>query len=154
MTSRDLGSSRRIQIAQPLDINAFLCWLDACEKYRRTVVYAMRCEAVGTTSLTSCSTKPRSCSLRYAHESLRTNYVSRLSIFYERDLGILSAWKDTLRTGNPVRSDLDSQYMALTREWEAGVAVKQAPALPNNLLRKSSPTCALVCAVAPAHWRE
>lgn len=43
-------------------------------------------------------------------------------IFYERDLGILSAWKDTLRTCNPVCSDLGIGLY--TR-----VAVRQAPAL-------------------------
>ena len=137
LTSRESSPSRRIQTAQPSDVIAFLCWLDTCGKRRRTAVHAMHCEAVGTSSLTGCSTPPGSCNLRYAHESLRTNYVSKLSTFYESDLGVTSAWSDTLRTGNPVRSDLVSQYMAFTREEQkkAGVAVKQAPALLNGHLR-------------------
>ena len=51
-------------------------------------------------------------------------------MFYVRDLGITSAWNDTLRVGNPVRSDLVVQYMTFIREEQkkAGVLVKQAPA--------------------------
>ena len=47
-------------------------------------------------------------------------------MFYERNLGITSAWNDTLRVGNPVRSDLVAQYMTFIREEqkEAGVLVK------------------------------
>ena len=80
----------------------------------------MHCKAVGTAY-----------DRRYAYDSLRTNYVSKLSMFYERDLGITSAWNDTLRVGNPVRSDPVVQYMTFTREEQkkAGVLVKQAPAL-------------------------
>ena len=33
----------------------------------------------------NCSTTPGSCNRRYAYDSLRTNYVSKLSMFYERD---------------------------------------------------------------------
>ena len=67
----------------------------------------------------------------FAHESLRTNYVSKLAAAYERDLGVAPAWCDQLRVGNPVRSDLVTQYMAFTRseQKKAGVRVKQAPAL-------------------------
>ena len=96
----------------------------------------MHCEAVGTASLASCSTTPGSNNRRYAYDSLRTNYVSKLSIFYERDLGITSAWNDTLRVGNPVRSDLVVQYMTFTREQKnAGVLVKQVLALLDSHLK-------------------
>ena len=54
----------------------------------------------------NCSTTPGSCNRRYAYDSLRTNYVSKLSMFYERDPDITSAWKYTQRVSNPVRSDL------------------------------------------------
>ena len=82
----------------------------------------MRCEAVGKAALAGCSTTPGSCNMRYAYVSFRTNYVSKLSMFNERDLGITSAWDDTLRVGNPVRSDLVVQYMTFTREKQkAGV---------------------------------
>ena len=60
-------------------------------------------------------------------------------MFYERDLGITSAWNDNLRVlGNPVRSDLVVQYMAFTREEQnkAGVLVKQAPALLDSHLKE------------------
>ena len=52
-------------------------------------------------------------------------------MFYERDLGITSARNDTLRIGNPVRSDLIVQYITFTRKEQkkAEVLVKQAPAL-------------------------
>ena len=137
LTSRDSSSSRRIQTAQPSDVIAFLCWLDTCGKRRRTAVHAMHCEAVGTILLNGCSTPPGSCNLRYAHDSLRSNYVSKLSTSYECEIGVTSAWSDTLRTDNPVRSNLVSQYMAFTREEQekAGVIVKQVPALLNSHLR-------------------
>ena len=55
---------------------------------------------------------------------------------YERDLGITTDWSDALRTGNPIRSDLVTQYMTFTREEQkqSGVAAMQAPAvLPSPL---------------------
>ena len=47
---------------------------------------------------------------------------------YERDLGVTNDWNGT---GNPVRSDLVTQYKAFVREEQkkAGVEVSQAPAL-------------------------
>ena len=78
------------------------------------------------TELSGCSTQPRECAKRYAQDSLRTNYVSKLAVAYERDLGITTDWSDALRIGNPIRSDLVTQYMMFTREEQkkAGVAVK------------------------------
>lgn len=57
--------------------------------------------------------------------------------FNERELGIPSGWIGTLRIGNPVHSDLVSQYMTITQEEQkkAGVEVKQAPALLNSHLK-------------------
>ena len=66
----------------------------------------MHCEAVDTASLTGCYTTPGSYNMRYPYESLRTNYVSKLSMLFKRDLGITSAWNDTLRVEDPVRSEL------------------------------------------------
>ena len=58
-------------------------------------------------------------------------------MFYESDLGIISAGNDTLRVDNPVRSDLVVQYMTFTREQKkAGVLVKQAPALLESHLKE------------------
>ena len=128
--------------AQPRDIVHFLCWLDSCSNRRRTVVHAMHCTQVGTADLSGCSTQPGECEKRYAHDSLRTNYVSKLAVAYERDLGITTDWSDALRIGNPIRSDLVTQYMTFTREEQkkAGVAVKQAPAvLPSHLHTIVSP---------------
>ena len=122
--------------AQPRDIVQFLSWLDFCSNRRCTVVHAMHCTQVGTAELFGCSTQPGECAKRYAHDSLRTNCVSKLAVVYERDLGISTDWSDTLRIGNPIRSDLVTQYMAFTREEQkkAGMAVKQAPAvLPSQL---------------------
>ena len=137
MLSRASGGSQRVQTAQPSDIVEFLCWLDACWPRRRTPVHAVYCSAVGTSTLDTCSTKAGDCALRYAHESLRANYVYKLSVFYERDLGIVSDWSDNLRTGNPARSALVTSYMAFSREEQkrAGVRVKQAPALLSSHLR-------------------
>ena len=67
----------------------------------------------------------------YAHESLRTNYVSKLAMAYERDLRVTHDLNGTLKTGRPFRSDFVTQYMAFLREEQkkAGVEVSQAPAL-------------------------
>ena len=64
----------------------------------------------------NCSATEEGCTLRYAHDSLRTNYVSKLAMAYERDLGVTQDWNSALRTGNAVRSDLVTQYMAFIRE--------------------------------------
>ena len=50
---------------------------------------------------------------------------------YERDLGVIHDWNSALRTRNPVRSDLVTQYMAFIREEQkkAGVEVSQAHAM-------------------------
>ena len=116
-------------MAQPNDVVTFLCWLDSCSEKRRTAVHARDCEAVGTSDLSNCSTTDKGLTLRYAHDSLRTNYISKLAMAYERDLGVTHDWNSTLRTGNPVRSDLVTQYMAFIREGQkkAGVEASQAP---------------------------
>ena len=73
------------------------------------------------------------------HDSLRTNYVPKLTMVYERDLGVTHDWNGTLRTGNPVRSDLVTQYMAFIREEQkkAGVEASQAPVMLHSHLTAS-----------------
>ena len=72
----------------------------------------------------------------YAHDCLRTKYVSKLAMAYERDIWVTHDWNGTLRTGNPFRSDLVTQYMAFVREGQkkAGVEASQAPALLHSHL--------------------
>ena len=55
---------------------------------------------------------------------------------YERDLGVTHDWNSALRTGDPVRSDLVTQYMTFIREEQkkAGVEVSQAPAMLHSHL--------------------
>ena len=91
-------------MAQPNDVVTFLCWLDSCSDKRRTAVHARDCEAVGTSEMSNYSTTDKGFTLRYAHDSLRTIYVPKLAMVYERDLGVTHVWNSTLRTGNPVRS--------------------------------------------------
>ena len=131
LRSRVGKGARHMAAAQPIDVLQFLCWLDACRERRRTVVHHVDCEAVGTDTLTDSCRTGGLCDKRFAHDSLRTNYVSKLAVAYERDLGVAPAWCDQLRVGNPVRSDIVTQYMAFTRaeQKKAGVRVKQAPAL-------------------------
>ena len=116
---------------QPNDVVAFLSWLDSCSEKRRIAVHARDCEAEGISELSNCPTTEEGCTLRYAYDSLRTNYVSKLALAYERDLGVTYDWNGTLRVGNPIRSDLVMQYMAFVREKQrkAGVEVSQALAL-------------------------
>ena len=71
----------------------------------------------------------------YAHDFFRTNYVFKLSMAYERDLGVTHDLNGTLRTGKPFRSYLVTQYMAFVREKQkAGIEVSQAPALLHSHL--------------------
>ena len=74
-------------MAQPNDVIAFLCWLDSCSENRRTAVKARDCEAVGTSERPNCSTTKEGCTLRYAHDSFTTSYVSKLAMAYERTWG-------------------------------------------------------------------
>ena len=103
-------------MAQPNDVVTFLCWQDSCSEKRRAAVRARDCEAVGTSELSNCSTTDKGFTLQYAHDPSRTDYVPKLAMVYERDLGVTHDWNSTLRTGNPVRSDLVTQYMAFIRE--------------------------------------
>ena len=136
LQSRVAGDPAHMVTAQPNDVVTFLCWLDSCSEKRRTAVHARDCEAVGTSELSNCSTTEEGCTLRYAHGSLRTNYLSKLAMAYERDLGVIHDWNSALRTGNPVRSDLVTQYRAFIREEQkkAGVEVSQAPAMLHSHL--------------------
>ena len=88
------------------------------------------CEAVSTLEQPNCPTAEGGCTLRYAHDCLRTDYISRLTTAYERDLGITHDWNSTLRTGNSIRNDVATQYVAFVREEQgkAGAEVPQAPA--------------------------
>ena len=95
------------------------------------MVHARHCSAVGTKDLTVCSTKPGECNQRYARDSLRSDHVSKLGMVFEKKLGEVDSWSSTLRTGNPVRSDPVTQYMAFTTggQKQPGVLVKQAPTI-------------------------
>ena len=137
LMSRDSDDSQRMQTAQPSDIVGFLCWLGSCGTRRWTPVHALHSTAVGTSTLDSCSTKAGDCALHYAHDPMRINYVSKLSVSYERGMGIILDWSDNLRTGTPARGASVTSYMAIYREKHktAGVTVKQAPALLSSHLR-------------------
>ena len=126
-----------MQTAQSSNVIEFLCWLDSCGPRRRTPAHALHCTAVGFSTIDSCSTMTGDSALRYARESFRVNYVFKLSVFYERNLGIVSDRSDSLRTGNPGRSALVTSYMAFSREEQkkASVTVKQASAFLSNHLR-------------------
>lgn len=101
-----------IEEACPEDVVQYLCWLDTCGTRRRTVVHARHCEAIGTPDLGRCSTTEGECNRRYAHESMQTNHVSKLATVFEKELGVTVDWNQVLKTGNPVRSDVVTQYMA------------------------------------------
>ena len=68
---------------------------------------------------------------RFAHDSLRSNHLLKLAVSYERDLGTATGWCDHLTVGNPVRSEMITQYVAFTRSEQrsAEVLVKQEPVL-------------------------
>ena len=121
--------------AQPRDIVQCVYWLDSCSNRRRTVVHTMHCTQVGTAELSGCLTRSEECAKRYPHDSLRTNYVYKLAVACERDLGITTDWSHALRIGNSIRRDLDTHYITFTRKQKkAGVAVRQASTvLPSYL---------------------
>lgn len=96
------------------------------------------CAAVGMKDLAVCSTDAEECNFRYAYDSLRSKHISKLATVFEKELGIVTAWRSTLRIGNPVRSELVSQYLAFTtrEQKQAGVLVKQAPAILHSHLER------------------
>ena len=104
------------------------------EKTHKQLVHNVDCDAAGTDILTgACCRAKGSCEKRLAHDSLRTKYASKLAVAYERDLGAApAAWCDQRRVGNPVRSEIVTQYDKA--EIRAGVRAKQAPALPRSHL--------------------
>ena len=120
-----------MQTAQQSNIVKVICWLDSCGPRRRTPVYALHCTAVGTSTFDSCSIMAVDCTLRYAHDSLRANYVSNLSVFYQRDLGMSRIGAITYVRETPHAALLLTSYMAFSREEQnkACVTIKQALAL-------------------------
>ena len=82
LSSRTTGGAVGMATAQPRDIVQVLCWLDSCSNRGRTVVHAMHCTLLGTAELSGCSTLPGECAKRYAHDSLRTDYVLKLAVAY------------------------------------------------------------------------
>lgn len=151
LASRTAGAATHIEQTQPQDVVQFFCWLDTSGLRRRTVVHARDCEAVGTSNLSACSASSTGeCAIRYAHESLRTNHLSKLSGVFEKELGVTGEWSDSRRTGNPVRSQLVDQYMHFTRreQKQAGVLVKQAPTMLRSHLRE------IVCPLQARLQRE
>ena len=74
-------------------------------------------------------------------DSLRTSYISKLTLAYERDLGVTHDWNGTLRMGNPIRSDVATEYTAFVREEQgkAGAEVTQAPARLRSHLAAITP---------------
>ena len=131
LESRSKSTTSCIEDTQPKDVEGFLCWLDSCGARRRTVVHACHCAAVGMKDFAGCSTTPGECSLRYAFNSLQSNHISKLAMVFEKELRIVTPWSSTLRIGNPVRSELVTQYLTFTtgEQKQAGVLVKQAPAI-------------------------
>ena len=114
LTLRTTGGAVCMATDQPRNIVQFSCWLDSCSNRRRTVVHDMHYTQVGTAGLSGCSTQPGECAKLYAHDSLRTNYVSKLAVAYERDLDITPVWSDALWIGNPIRNYVVIQYMTFT----------------------------------------
>ena len=123
ISSRTTGGAVGMATTQRRDIVQFLCWLDSCSNRRCTVVHAMHCTQVKIAEPSGCSAQPGESAKRYAHDSVRTNYVSKLAVAYERDLGITTDWSDALRIRNSIRSDLVTQYMTFTREEMKKVGV-------------------------------
>ena len=116
LQSRVASGLAYMATAKPSGVVAFLFRRDSCSEKIHTVVHARDCGAVGTLELSNCSTAEGGCTLRYAHASVRTNYVFKLAMAYERNLGAIHNWNGTPRTGNSVRSDLITQYMTFVRE--------------------------------------
>ena len=129
---------------QPSGVVAPLCWLDSFSEERRTVAHTRGYEAVSTLELPNCPTAEGGYTIRYTHDSLGTNYISKLTTAYERDLGVTHDRNGTLRTGNPIRNDVAAQYMAFVRE-EQGKAGAKVPQAPTRLpaISRESPHLAL-----------
>ena len=125
-------------------VAAPLCWLDPCAEERRTVAHTRDCEAVSTLELPNWPTAEGGCTRRYSHDSLRTNYISKLTTAYERKLGVTHDRNGTLRTGSPMRNDVVTQYMAFVREEWGKVGAK----VPHALARLCSHLTAIHRALA------
>ena len=78
-TPRTTGGAVGMATAQLRDIVQFWAGGTPAATGRRTVVHAIHGTQVATAELAGCSTQPGECTKRYAHDSLRTNYVSNTS---------------------------------------------------------------------------
>eukprot|EP00752_Nemacystus_decipiens_P007886 g7046.t1 len=105
--------------ATPDDIFDWLCFLDT-HGQGTTVVHRLDCPGVGTSGATACSTDAV-CPTRYAAESLRVSFVSKLKMAFRQELGRSAAWHPVDRTGNPcdsvlVESQSVSERISTTRD--------------------------------------
>ena len=78
---------------------------------------------------------------RGVYPTIRTRLLEDESRFQARNgvrtrPGVTHDWNSALRTGNPVRSDLVTQYMAFIRDEQnkVGVEVSRAPAMLHSHL--------------------
>ena len=89
LACRRAGGAAHIEQTQPQAAVQCFCWRDTSGLRRRAVVHARDCEAVGTSNLSSCSASSTGESaIRNAHESLRTNHLSKRPGVFEKELGV------------------------------------------------------------------
>lgn len=120
--------------ATPDDVFDWFCFLDT-QGNGTTVVHDRACPGVGSVSADLCV--PGSpCTRRYAAESLRVSFFSKLKMAFREELGRGGPWNPVDRSGNPCDSPLAELYLTFASEEQkrGGTPVKQAaPLLADTL---------------------
>ena len=128
------AGSRGWTTATPDDLFYFLYYLDTQEKGTK-MVHEASCPGVGRVGDDECREGSR-CVRRYAAESLRKGFVSKLKMATkEHEKG--EEWDPVCRVGNPCSSMLVESYLTFVSEEQeqVGVPVNQAaPILEHTLI--------------------
>lgn len=122
------------EAAAPNDVFDWLCFLDT-HGNGTTVVHDLSCPGVGTSGAGECVAGSR-CPTRYAAESLRVSFVSKLKMAYREELGRGAPWHPKDRTGNPCDALVVETYLTCVAEEQKrnGTPVSQAaPLLAHTL---------------------
>ena len=128
------GGARGWLNAVPDDVVDWFCFLDS-QGRGNTLVHEDACPGVGSSSRDRCRQGAK-CAKRYAADSLRKGYFSKLKMAYKEQLGRGDEWNPVSRTGNPCSNPTVETYLTFTSEEQkrVGVTIHQAAPLLEDTL--------------------
>lgn len=133
LTSFSVGTRGWIQ-ATPDDVVDWFSFLDSQGRGTK-LVHDVACPGVGSANRGRCP-PGATCAKRYAADSLRKGFYSKLKMAYKEQLGRGEDWNPVSRTGNPCATPAVEAYLTFTaaEQRQVGVSVNQAPPLLEDTL--------------------